>query len=55
MTENIISYIFLTIEVTPCIPDPCQNGECELTLSGYRCHCDEGYFGRTCNSEYMTK
>lgn len=30
--------------------NPCVNGECELTGSGFRCHCNPGYYGARCES-----
>lgn len=34
--------------LTLCELEPCLFGECELTVNGYRCHCQPGYTGLSC-------
>ncbi|XP_063955519.1 low-density lipoprotein receptor-related protein 6-like [Lytechinus pictus] len=34
---------------TDCDKQPCENGWCEETKKGYRCHCPTGFQGRQCN------
>ncbi|KAK3775768.1 hypothetical protein RRG08_047959 [Elysia crispata] len=37
---------------TPCDPNPCLRGSCQLTRlapGGYRCFCPFGYFGQNCS------
>nr|XP_024215536.1 uncharacterized protein LOC106687239 isoform X2 [Halyomorpha halys] len=35
--------------LTFCETEPCQFGDCSLTPAGYKCHCQPGYLGRTCD------
>ncbi|XP_026687631.1 protein HEG homolog 1-like, partial [Diaphorina citri] len=35
--------------LTMCELEPCLFGSCELTPIGYKCHCQEGYRGVTCD------
>lgn len=35
--------------LTFCETEPCQFGDCSLTPTGYKCHCQPGYLGRTCD------
>ena len=32
-----------------CAGDPCKNGECVSTISGYTCYCDAFYQGENCD------
>lgn len=34
-----------------CELEPCVFGRCELTQKGYRCHCQSGYTGETCEQK----
>ncbi|KAG5683953.1 hypothetical protein PVAND_013208 [Polypedilum vanderplanki] len=35
--------------LTMCELDPCVFGQCELTGNGFKCHCQQGYLGMTCD------
>ncbi|XP_044766499.1 uncharacterized protein LOC123322609 isoform X2 [Coccinella septempunctata] len=37
--------------LTKCDLDPCVFGTCELTSTAYKCHCQEGYSGPTCEQK----
>ncbi|XP_044736742.1 uncharacterized protein LOC123298714 [Chrysoperla carnea] len=37
--------------LTVCELEPCVFGRCELTQKGYRCHCQSGYTGETCEQK----
>lgn len=34
--------------LTACEMEPCMYGKCQLTATGFKCVCQEGYVGRTC-------
>ncbi|KAL7030062.1 hypothetical protein ACKWTF_006501 [Chironomus riparius] len=35
--------------LTMCELEPCVFGQCELTVNGFKCHCQSGYLGMTCD------
>lgn len=35
--------------LTACEVAPCMYGKCQLTATGFKCACQEGYVGRTCD------
>ncbi|XP_045464827.1 uncharacterized protein LOC123674047 [Harmonia axyridis] len=37
--------------LTKCDLDPCVFGTCDLTQNAYKCHCQEGYSGPTCEQK----
>ncbi|KAG8556043.1 hypothetical protein GDO81_017908 [Engystomops pustulosus] len=37
------------IKTTECLPNPCSNGNCTTEADGYRCDCEPGYTGPTCD------
>ncbi|XP_063967469.1 fibropellin-1-like isoform X2 [Lytechinus pictus] len=38
-----------------CLSNPCQNGWCEETMIGFKCHCSEGYTGKNCENTLPTQ
>ncbi|XP_026681657.1 LOW QUALITY PROTEIN: uncharacterized protein LOC103512334 [Diaphorina citri] len=42
-------YTGMLCALTMCELEPCLFGSCELTPIGYKCHCQEGYRGVTCD------
>uniref|UniRef100_A0A8D8UV33 Cubilin n=1 Tax=Cacopsylla melanoneura TaxID=428564 RepID=A0A8D8UV33_9HEMI len=42
-------YTGMLCALTMCELEPCLFGTCELTPIGYKCHCQEGYKGVTCD------
>ncbi|RZF36004.1 hypothetical protein LSTR_LSTR005820, partial [Laodelphax striatellus] len=37
--------------LTVCELEPCLHGRCELTATGFTCHCLPGYIGETCDTK----
>lgn len=34
----------------PCDPNPCEHGDCSVDGDGYKCSCEDGYEGPTCET-----
>ena len=39
------------VDNNPCDPDPCTHGQCVASGRTYRCTCNTGYSGTTCNGK----
>lgn len=39
--------------LTACEVSPCMYGKCQLTGNGYKCVCQDGYVGRTCDQKQL--
>ncbi|MCP4489663.1 MAG: calcium-binding EGF-like domain-containing protein [Gammaproteobacteria bacterium] len=37
-------------EITSCISNPCANGTCIDVKGGFRCFCETGRTGKTCDA-----
>ena len=44
-----VHFDFDIFPVNPCVPNPCVNGSCLTTGSGYSCFCNDGYTGTNCD------
>ena len=47
-TDQIIIYIFLAINY--CASDPCHDGNCTNSVTGYTCECNAGFSGIHCET-----
>lgn len=44
-----MSFVFWLPEISPCFPNPCQNGgECNSSGDSYTCKCQNGYTSENC-------